>query len=259
MSTFRASDIYNRGSKGKAGGKGGNRSYGGGSYGGVPPNQTLYVNNLNEDMKIPELKSCLYELFSAYGEVIDVVAAQSLKKKGQAFVVFRDISCATNALRTLQGFSFLDKPMRINYSKTKSDVVALEDGTFKPRNVKEDPKVDPKAAAKAAAKAPAKLGNTKVPAAKGAGEKPAKEETAVADGQASNVLFVENLPAEVNDMMLTMLFRQYPGFQEARLIKGRNVAFIEYADELQAGIAKHGLQGFMVTPEMALKIAFAKQ
>jgi len=253
---YRASDIYQRGSKGKSGGKGGNRSQG---YGGVPPNQTLYVNNLNEDMKIPELKSCLYELFSSYGEVVDIVAAMSLKKKGQAFVVFRDISCATSALRTLQGFAFLDKPLRINYSKTKSDVVALEDGTFKPRNVKDDPKVEEKAKA-AAAKAPAKLGNTKVPApAKGAGAAPAKEEAALADGQASNVLFVENLPAEVNDMMLTMLFRQYPGFQEARLIKGRNVAFIEYADELQAGIAKHGLQGFMVTPEMALKISFAKQ
>merc|ERR1711957_972132 len=90
----------------------------------------------------------------------------------------------------------------------------------------------------------------------GAGPAPA---AAGGEGQPSNVLFVENLPAEVNEMMLTMLFRQYPGFQEARLIKGRNVAFIEYGDELQAGIAKHGLQGFMVTPEMALKIAFAKQ
>merc|ERR1711920_904930 len=87
----------------------------------------------------------------------------------------------------------------------------------------------------------------------------AEESRADKEGQPSNVLFVENLPAEVNEMMLTMLFRQYPGFQEARLIKGRNVAFIEYGDELQAGIAKHGLQGFMVTPEMALKIAFAKQ
>jgi len=91
------------------------------------------------------------------------------------------------------------------------------------------------------------------------GAAPQKEEGADKDGQPSNVLFVENLPPEVNEMMLTMLFRQYPGFQEARLIKGRNVAFIEYSDELQAGIAKHGLQGFMVTPEMALKISFAKQ
>jgi len=263
---YRASDIYQRpGGKG-AGGKGG--GYKGGSravglrYGDTPPNQTLYVNNLNEDIKIPELKSCLYELFSSYGEVIDIVAAGSLKRKGQAFVVFSDISCATNALRALQGFNFLDKQMRINYCRTKSDVISLEDGTYKPRNVKEDPKKDDKAAAPKA-KQP-KLGNTKVPpggqqpksmAHPGAG--PAS--TAAGEGQPSNVLFVENLPAEVNDMMLTMLFRQYPGFQEARLIKGRNVAFIEYADELQAGIAKHGLQGFMVTQEMALKISFAKQ
>merc|ERR1711862_913419 len=104
------------------------------------------------------------------------------------------------------------------------------------------------------------MGSTAVPAAKEA-PKVAAQPAAPTGGseQPSNVLFVENLPAEVNEMMLTMLFRQYPGFQEARLIKGRNVAFIEYADELQAGIAKHGLQGFMVTPDMALKIAFAKQ
>merc|ERR1712183_784822 len=114
-----------------------------------------------------------------------------------------------------------------------------------------------KAKAKAApdAKADAKAAPKMMPHP-GAGAEKAEGEK---DGQPSNVLFVENLPPEVNEMMLTMLFRQYPGFQEARLIKGRNVAFIEYSDELQAGIAKHGLQGFMVTPEMALKIAFAKQ
>merc|ERR1712186_140240 len=43
------------------------------------------------------------------------------------------ISCATNALRTLQNFVFLDKPMRIAYCKSKSDVVSLEDGTYRPR------------------------------------------------------------------------------------------------------------------------------
>jgi len=237
-------------------------------YGDIPPNQTLYVNNLNEKIKVPELKCCLTELFGTYGEVIDIIAFGTLKKKGQAFVVFRDISCATNAMRALQGFSFLDKPMRIAYSKSKSDIVAQEDGTFKPRGkagekAKEEeeaakkkaappvrPKAgEPKKAAKDAA-APKMMAHPGAGAEKGEGEK---------DGQPSNVLFVENLPPEVNEMMLTMLFRQYPGFQEARLIKGRNVAFIEYSDELQAGIAKHGLQGFMVTPEMALKISFAKQ
>ncbi|CAE8581448.1 unnamed protein product [Polarella glacialis] len=227
------------------------------SYGDVPPNQTLYVNNLNEKIKVPELKCCLLELFSSYGEVLDVVAAGSLKRKGQAFVVFSDISCATNALRSLNGFVFLDKPMKITYCRTKSDIVSHEDGTWKPR-AKEGgkaadatrPKKVPGLSAAKAQEVQPKMAQH--PAAGAAG-------AAAGDGQPSNVLFVENLPAEVNDLMLTMLFRQYPGFQEARLIKGRNVAFIEYGDEQQASIARHGLQGFMVTPDMALKIAFAKQ
>jgi len=241
-------------------------------YGDIPPNQTLYVNNLNEKIKIPDLKCTLLELFSAYGEVIDIVAAGSLKKKAQAFIIFRDISCATNALRALQGFVFLDKPMRIAYSRTKSDTVALEDGTFKPRATIEAQKVEvkkvpppqvmrPKLGTPASLPPQNRGGSAPAAAPKfmphpGAGAAPT---SGSGEGQPSNVLFVENLPQEVNQMMLTMLFRQYPGFQEARLIKGRNVAFIEYADELQAGIAKHGLQGFMVTPDMALKIQFAKQ
>merc|ERR1719198_1507383 len=102
-------------------------------FGAIPPNQTLYVNNLNEKIKVPGLKCCLNELFGTYGALVDIVAFGTLKKKGQAFVIFHDISCATNAMRALQGFVFLDKPMRIAYSKSKSDVVAQEDGTFKPR------------------------------------------------------------------------------------------------------------------------------
>jgi len=236
-------------------------------YGDIPPNQTLYINNLNEKIKVPEMKCCLTELLGTYGEIIDIIAYGTLKKKGQAFAVFRDISCATNAMRALQGFVLLDKPMKIAYCKSKSDVVSQEDGTFKPRGklgaaaAKEEEKKAPPAKPKAAEPKKAAQTNaapkmTPHPGAAVAGE---KEEGGEKDGQPSNVLFVENLPPEVNEMMLTMLFRQYPGFQEARLIKGRNVAFIEYSDELQAGIAKHGLQGFMVTPEMALKISFAKQ
>jgi len=239
-------------------------------YGDIPPNQTLYVNNLNEKIKVPELKCCLTELFGTYGEVIDIIAFGSLKKKGQAFLVYRDISCATNAMRALQGFVFLDKPLRISYAKSKSDVVSQEDGTFKPRGklgdkaAKEEELKEKKGGpGPARPKAAEAKHKASAPAAKmmpHPGAAPQKAEGSEdKEGQPSNVLFVENLPPEVNEMMLTMLFRQYPGFQEARLIKGRNVAFIEYSDELQAGIAKHGLQGFMVTPEMALKISFAKQ
>lgn len=79
--------------------------------------------------------------------------------RGQAFIIFKEISSATNAIRTMQGkflvmkfifwiiifikvfvlklgFPFYDKPMRINYSKTESDVIAKMKGTFKERQKK---------------------------------------------------------------------------------------------------------------------------
>jgi len=233
-------------------------------YGDIPPSQTLYVNNLNEKTNIEEMKCCLNEIFAAYGDIADIIAFKGIKKKGQAFIAFREITSATNAFRGLQNFMFLDKPMRIQYALTKADCLALEDGTFKPR--KKTAEEEKKAALAPKAKA-GKGGAKTVPPPKGKAPPPKAGAAAAKDGDKkaegdeaqSNVLFVENLPNEVNEMMLTMLFRQYPGFQEARLIKGRNVAFVEYQDELQAGIAMHGLQGFMVTPEQSLRISFAKQ
>ncbi|KAF4755254.1 hypothetical protein FOZ63_009947, partial [Perkinsus olseni] len=42
-------------------------------------------------------------------------------------------SNAALAMKTLNGFPFLDKPLRVAFARTKSDVVARADGTFKPR------------------------------------------------------------------------------------------------------------------------------
>jgi len=36
---------------------------------------------------------------------------KTLKMRGQAFVIFKDINSGTNALRSMQGFPFYDKPM----------------------------------------------------------------------------------------------------------------------------------------------------
>jgi U2 small nuclear ribonucleoprotein B'' len=46
-------------------------------------------------------------LFSTYGPVLDVVALKTPKMRGQAHVVFRDTQAATQAMRSLEGFSFL--------------------------------------------------------------------------------------------------------------------------------------------------------
>jgi len=77
----------------------------------IRPNNTIYINNLNEKIKKDELKKSLYAIFSQFGQIIDIVALKTLKMRGQAFVIFKEIQSSTNALRSMQGFPFYDKPM----------------------------------------------------------------------------------------------------------------------------------------------------
>lgn len=98
----------------------------------IPPNQTLYVTNLpSAKIQKSDLKTALYLLFSTYGPVLDVVALKTIKMRGQAHIVFRDVQAATQAMRSLEGFQFLGRELRIQYAKSKSDMVAKLDGTYK--------------------------------------------------------------------------------------------------------------------------------
>lgn len=58
-----------------------------------------------------ELKKSLYAIFSQFGQILDILVARTLKMKGQAFVIFKEVNSASNALRSMQGFPFYDKPM----------------------------------------------------------------------------------------------------------------------------------------------------
>ncbi|KZF24635.1 RNA-binding domain-containing protein [Xylona heveae TC161] len=102
-----------------------------GSKSSNPPNQTLYCTNLPDKLQKDDLRLSLYTLFSTYGPVLDVVALKTMKMRGQAHIVFRDIQASTQAMRALQGFNFYGKDMRIDYAKGKSDTIAKLDGTFK--------------------------------------------------------------------------------------------------------------------------------
>lgn len=81
----------------------------------VPPNQTLYINNLNDKIRKPDLRISLYMLFSTYGVVLDVVALKTMKHRGQAHIAFRDVASATQAMRALQGMNFFGKDMVCGY------------------------------------------------------------------------------------------------------------------------------------------------
>ncbi|KAI0204678.1 hypothetical protein F4808DRAFT_306460 [Astrocystis sublimbata] len=98
----------------------------------VAPNQTLYVTNLpSAKINKGDLKTALYLLFSTYGPVLDVVTLKTMKMRGQAHIVFRDMHAATQAIRNLEGFQFLGKELKIQYAKSKSDTVAKLDGTYR--------------------------------------------------------------------------------------------------------------------------------
>lgn len=78
---------------------------------GIPASQTLYVTNLNDKINKNDLRMALYTIFTTHGTVLDVVALKTVKMRGQAHIVFRDVNSAGAAMRALQGFNFLGKEM----------------------------------------------------------------------------------------------------------------------------------------------------
>eukprot|EP00026_Physarum_polycephalum_P016389 Phypoly_transcript_17278.p1 GENE.Phypoly_transcript_17278~~Phypoly_transcript_17278.p1 ORF type:complete len:226 (+),score=62.03 Phypoly_transcript_17278:113-790(+) len=222
----------------------------------IPPNQTLYVNNLNEKIKKEELKKSLHAVFSRFGPIEDIIAMKTDKLRGQAWVVFREISSSTNALRDLQAFPFYEKPMKIAYAKTKSDAIAKLDGTFSERK-----KEKRKAEEENGTAAPKKAKKTTEK------KEPKKDKFERSEGNLqprpappNKIVFVENLPEQVNEMMLSMLFQQFPGFKEVRLVPGKKgIAFVEFDNEVQAGVAMEGLQHFKITQDNLMVISYAKK
>ncbi|KAK9812219.1 hypothetical protein WJX73_004934 [Symbiochloris irregularis] len=235
--------------------------------GDVLPNQTIYVHNLHEKIKKDELKKCLYTIFSQFGKIIDVVALKTYRLRGQAWVVFAEISGATNALRSMQGFPFFDKPMKIEYAKTTSDAVTkLELGTNL-KNMAELKKQRQKhnETARDALMNRGKAGTGAAPAAAPAAgglagqpllaAAPAREAAA----PPNKILFVQGLPETSNADMLTMLFQQFPGLKEVRMVEARpGIAFVEFDNDMQSSVAMSGLQNFKIADKQ-MAITFAKQ
>nr|XP_009772203.1 PREDICTED: U2 small nuclear ribonucleoprotein B''-like [Nicotiana sylvestris] len=85
-----------------------------------------------------ELKRSLYCLFSQYGRIADIVALKTPKLRGQAWVVFSEVTAASNAVRQMQNFPFYDKPMRLQYAKTKSDCIVKAEGTYDKKKKQEE-------------------------------------------------------------------------------------------------------------------------
>ena len=47
------------------------------------PNQTIYINNLNEKLKKDFLKKNLYMIFSEFGKIVEIKTTRADKLRGQ--------------------------------------------------------------------------------------------------------------------------------------------------------------------------------
>ena len=139
---------------------------------------------------------------------------------------------------------------RVQFAREKSDVIARRDGSYDPtvKRKREEAKQQAEEAirtkqSKSAPSAPS-----------------AKQSKLQSNNVPHYVLFAQALPEEANQQYLVSLFQQYPGFQEVRTVPGKHdIAFIQFADEVQAGIALQGLNGFKITATETLHLTYGKK
>ena len=182
------------------------------------------------------------------------------------YCTLQDVGSAVSATRSMNGFMFYARPMRVTFAKSQSHAVQKEEGTFGRPAKKSKIASQAKPAAAAAVAAATAAAKPAAAAAGDAGEAAAPMED---DQPPNNILYLSGLPenakAEGVDIeeMLEMLFgpeAQLEGLKEVRLVSNRpDIAFVEYADEDQAAAAKDRLQGFNLTPENKLSIIYAKK
>lgn len=232
----------------------------------VPPCKTLYVWNLIDRLSVNETKKALFVMFTQFGRVLEVACVRSYRLRGQAWVTFSDVTAATQALRAMQGFPFYDKPLKVAYARQASDAVAKAEGTYRPTDRKEGrlkrkaEDQERSAAAARAKKAQADAPPAAAAAAPDPGQAAAAPPHAEAPAPPHKILFVQGLPAETTDSMLSMLFQQFPGYKETRMVEAKpGIAFVEFDNDMQASAAMSGLQGFKVTATDAMNITFAKK
>ena len=165
-----------------------------------------------------------------------------------------------------QDFPFYDKPLNIQFAKAKSDVITRREGgepeTAESRLAKrkavweEEKKNPPKPKKKKPqAEIPAM---SAVPAAT---QRPIEAPPPMEMQMPNNILFIQNLPPEAANGSLSDLFKSTQGFVELRAIPGRSdIAFVEFDDELQAGMAMSQYQNYKIG-EVAtgMTISYAKK
>jgi U2 small nuclear ribonucleoprotein B'' len=182
--------------------------------------------------------------------------------KGQAFIVFRDISSATNAKHALDNAIVFGKEIKVNYSKNISDILLQQTGQYTHKDKVKRDEERRKRRDQEYQELKKKSQKEREKKLQGAVPKTKVEANVPASNQQlppNNILFIENLPADISEPILRSVFGKYNGFKEIRLYPGKGIAFVEYDNEINAGGALLGLNNLHLTADCVLKISFAKK
>jgi RNA recognition motif-containing protein len=243
------------------------------------PLHRVYVKNLEERIKVDALKVALTEIFSEYGNIVDLVAKKNLKAKGQAFIVFDNPDDAAKAIEEVNGFELFDKPMQLDFARTRSDATVLkEDGEsglekWKRARLAEKERKQAVEATQQKLKRPAPatdapdttgLSARPIKAVKGAGLKPSGGNNAaiIPDEYLppNKILFLRDLPDSYDADGLSRIFSRFEGFKEVRMVPGRKgIGFVEYEAEAGAISAKEATAGMQLGDEgKGIRVTFQR-
>lgn len=223
------------------------------------PYPTVYVNNLNERVKVSDLTDALRGIFEEFGNVVGIVAKTSVTRRGQAFVVFDNQESAMRAMEALDGFPLHGKPIRTHKAYQPSDATMAQLGE---RGLEEHKKrrIAQKEYRTAMAKkaggdagrheidlkrpgAPVEADRkAKAPRVGGGLKSTAGASSAVIPDEylpPNKILFIRDIPEGYDIDNLSQQFSIFEGFKEVRTVPGRaGIAFVEYAAEVGAIAAK---------------------
>mmetsp|Transcript_13967 Transcript_13967/g.21139 ORF Transcript_13967/g.21139 Transcript_13967/m.21139 type:complete len:248 (+) Transcript_13967:7-750(+) len=210
---------------------------------------TLYVNRIPEKIKLPELKDQLLNYFIKLGyEPIKITAHDSLKRKGQAWVVFRQPSLMQKA-----------------YEASKQSKPPFQNACIYISNTPSDPSVPPEVQRQRAIERKRKRDAAKQHVPQPQPKRQTQQRrTNQPKPKRQNLppnskLFVESIPSSITEKQLVDLFSKPAGMVQLRYVPQKNCAFVEYDNIAKATIAKDTLHGFPIVSNQMISISYAAQ
>ena len=228
--------------------------------------ETLYIKNLNEKIKIDELKEALNKEFSQYGEIIEIRVRNTIRLKGQAFISFKTKEQSSKAKKNLNDKLFLNKKLIIEFAKTPSDSILLLQGKLTnnqkkikdlSRKRKRDEFYENLKNEIEKEKINNVNNNEMIIKAKDSNEN--EISIKINPEEVNKSLFVQGLKNSVTNQMLIDLFNSLSGFKEVKYFPTKGICFVEYDTVENATNALLKYDKFDLGNDCILRVSFSKK